>query len=151
MPDEEVFTAPATGKTVLLKDVADETFAQKLLGDGFAIDITDGTIKAPFSGTIAVAYPTGHAFGIQSPDGREVLIHIGIDTVALEGQGFEIHAHQGDNVKQGDILVKADIQKIRQLGKSTTTMIIFTDGTPIKEQELPKEMISGVTSLQVVC
>lgn len=151
VPDEEVFTAPATGKTVLLKDVADETFAQKLLGDGFAIDITDGTIKAPFSGTIAVAYPTGHAFGIQSPDGREVLIHIGIDTVALEGQGFEIHAHQGDNVKQGDILVKADIQKIRQLGKSTTTMIIFTDGTPIKEQELPKEMISGVTSLQVAC
>lgn len=149
--DAEVFTAPATGKTVLLKDVADETFAQKLLGDGFAIDITDGTIKAPFSGTIAVAYPTGHAFGIQSPDGREVLIHIGIDTVALEGQGFEIHAHQGDNVKQGDILVKADIQKIRQLGKSTTTMIIFTDGTPIKEQELPKEMISGVTSLQVAC
>lgn len=146
--DAEVFTAPATGKTVLLKDVADETFAQKLLGDGFAIDITDGTIKAPFSGTIAVAYPTGHAFGIQSPDGREVLIHIGIDTVALEGQGFEIHAHQGDNVKQGDILVKADIQKIRQLGKSTTTMIIFTDGTPIKEQELPKEMISGVTSLK---
>lgn len=151
VPDEEVFTAPATGKTVLLKDVADETFAQKLLGDGFAIDITDGTIKAPFSGTIAVAYPTGHAFGIQSPDGREVLIHIGIDTVALEGQGFEIRAHQGDNVKQGDILVKADIQKIRQFGKSTTTMIIFTDGTPIKEQELPKEMISGVTSLQVAC
>lgn len=151
VPDEEVFTAPATGKTVFLKDVADETFAQKLLGDGFAIDITDGTIKAPFSGTIAVAYPTGHAFGIQSPDGREVLIHIGIDTVALEGQGFEIHAHQGDNVKQGDILVKADIQKIRQLGKPTTTMIIFTDGTPIKEQELPKEMISGVTSLQVAC
>lgn len=148
VPDEEVFTAPATGKTVLLKDVADETFAQKLLGDGFAIDITDGTIKAPFSGTIAVAYPTGHAFGIQSPDGREVLIHIGIDTVALEGQGFEIHAHQGDNVKQGDILVKADIQKIRQLGKSTTTMIIFTDGTNIKESKLPQEMISGVTNLK---
>ena len=148
VPDEEVFTAPATGKTVLLKDVADETFAQKLLGDGFAIDITDGTIKAPFSGTIAVAYPTGHAFGIQSPDGREFLIHIGIDTVALEGQGFEIHAHQGDNVKQGDILVKADIQKIRQLGKSTTTMIIFTDGTNIKESKLPQEMISGVTNLK---
>lgn len=145
--DETAFTAPATGKTILLKDVADETFAQKLLGDGFAIEITDGIIKSPISGKIAAAYPTGHAFGIESKEGREVLIHIGIDTVALEGQGFEILAKEGDEVKQGAPLVKADLEKIHRLGKSTTTMIIFTDGTKIKESELPKETKAGETRL----
>lgn len=145
--DTAGMVSPATGKCIVLGEVEDATFAQKLLGDGFAVDITDGTIVAPFSGKVAVAYPTGHAFGIQGKDGREVLIHIGIDTVALEGQGFTVFAKENDEVRQGDVLVKVDMDKIHELGKSTVTMVIYTDGRAVDEAALPREVAAGVTEM----
>lgn len=124
---DESFISPAKGTIIALEDVPDETFSKKLLGDGFAIEISDGTIVAPISGTLETVFPGGHAYGIQGVNG-EVLIHIGIDTVALNGEGFHVLVKQGDIVKQGDVLVKVDIEKIKQLGKATTTMVLFTDG-----------------------
>lgn len=142
------FIAPATGTLVPLEEVADETFASKLLGDGFAIDIQDGMIIAPFSGEVVTAFPSGHAFGIRDANGREVLLHIGIDTVSLQGKGFDVYVKQGQQVQQGDPLVKVDIDKIHSLGKSTMTMVIFTDHHTSKLSSYG-EPVSYGTALQV--
>lgn len=122
------FIAPVQGTIMNLADVADETFASKMLGDGFAIEPTDGTIIAPITGTIVTAFPTGHAFGIKGNDGKEVLLHIGIDTVNLQGVGFQSFVKQDDEVQQGDILAKVDLEVLKKAGMKATTMIIFTNG-----------------------
>lgn len=131
--------APATGKLVALEDVKDELFSNKTLGDGFAIDITDGQIVAPISGILESVFPSGHAFGIRGEEGT-ILLHIGIDTVELNGEGFKVLVKQGEKVKQGDVLVNVDIDKIHKLGKSTMTMIIFTDGKKLKLSKVKKKI-----------
>lgn len=127
IPMDEGFVSPATGTIMALEDVPDEIFSKKMLGDGFAIDIQDGTIVSPISGKLETVFPGGHAYGIQSAAG-EVLLHIGIDTVELQGEGFDVQVKQGDMVKQGDVLVHVDIKKIKEAGKSAITMVLFTDG-----------------------
>ena len=117
-------------------EVADQVFSSKAMGDGIAIDPTEGKIYAPFSGEITVAFPTGHAYGIKAANGKEVLIHIGMDTVELEGKGFKPCVKQGDIVKQGDLLTEVDLDYIRSQGKPVVTPVIFTDGTAV---ELVKE------------
>lgn len=136
---DEDFVSPAKGKIIALEDVPDETFSRKLLGDGFAIDITDGKIVAPISGRLETVFPSGHAFGILGSKG-EVLIHVGIDTVALNGEGFDVVVKQGDMVKQGDVLVNVDLKKVHELGKSTLTMVLFTDRKEVKIPDLNKEV-----------
>lgn len=136
---DEYFVPPAKGKIIALEEVPDKTFSQKLLGDGFAIDITDGKIIAPISGKLETVFPSGHAFGIKGANG-EVLLHIGIDTVSLNGEGFDVKVKQGDFVKQGDVLVNVDLDKIHQLGKSTLTMVLFTEGNKVKNNNLNKEV-----------
>lgn len=137
-PDQECsqresleIVSPATGTLLSLEEVRDEVFASKVLGDGFAVDITEGVILAPAEGTIAAAFDTGHAVGICTDEGREILIHIGINTVELGGQGFDLCVQQGQRVKQGDLLVKVDTDFVRSLGKDLTTMVIFTSGEKI--------------------
>ena len=136
---DEYFVSPAKGKIIALEEVPDKTFSQKLLGDGFAIDITDRKIIAPISGKLETVFPSGHAFGIKGANG-EVLLHIGIDTVSLNGEGFDVKVKQGDFVKQGDVLVNVDLDKIHQLGKSTLTMVLFTEGNKVKNNNLNKEV-----------
>lgn len=136
---DEYFVSPAKGKIIALEEIPDKTFSQKLLGDGFAIDITDGKIIAPISGKLETVFPSGHAFGIKGANG-EVLLHIGIDTVSLNGEGFDVKVKQGDFVKQGDVLVNVDLDKIHQLGKSTLTMVLFTEGNKVKNNNLNKEV-----------
>lgn len=136
---DEYFVSPAKGKIIALEEVPDKTFSQKLLGDGFAIDITDGKIIAPISGKLETVFPSGHAFGIKGANG-EVLLHIGIGTVSLNGEGFDVKVKQGDFVKQGDVLVNVDLDKIHQLGKSTLTMVLFTEGNKVKNNNLNKEV-----------
>ena len=136
------FISPANGKIIALENVPDETFSKKMLGDGFAIDIVDGKIIAPISGRLETVFPSGHAFGIQGANG-EVLIHIGIDTVALNGEGFDVAVKQGDIVKQGDVLVNVNLQKVHELGKSTLTMILFTDNEEINVSDINREVKIG--------
>lgn len=140
---EADFVSPATGVCVKLEDVEDETFAKKMLGDGFAIDIEDGRIVAPISGEIVTAFPSGHAYGIKGTDGREVLIHIGIDTVELNGKGFEVFVKQGDQIHQGETLVQVDIDKVRAAGKSTMTMVVFTDQSSVSLNSYGNALIAG--------
>lgn len=139
---DENFISPAKGKIISLEDVEDETFSKKMLGDGFAIDIVDGNIVAPISGTLETVFPSGHAFGIKGID-CEILIHVGINTVSLAGEGFNVLVKEGDKVKQGDILVNVDLEKVHSLGKSTITMVLFTDGKKINISEINKNVNKG--------
>ncbi|WP_461213888.1 N-acetylglucosamine-specific PTS transporter subunit IIBC [Lacticaseibacillus sp. GG6-2] len=123
----ETLYSPADGELIELGSVADDTFAQKMLGDGFAVEPQDGNIYAPASGTISAVFPTKHAVGITTPAGLELLIHIGIDTVALKGAPFTTHVAVGDTVTHGTLLVTADLDAIKQAGKATTTMVIVTN------------------------
>lgn len=127
--------SPAGGRILPLDQVQDEMFAKKVLGDGFAVDITEGTIVAPMDGTVAAAFETGHAVGIRTESGQEILIHIGIDTVALEGEGFHLCVQQGQKVTKGQLLVEVDIAKIHAMGKDSTTMVIFTSGEKVTLKE----------------
>ncbi|WP_407892304.1 N-acetylglucosamine-specific PTS transporter subunit IIBC [Lacticaseibacillus sp. N501-2] len=119
--------SPATGELVDLSKVADSTFAQKMLGDGFAVEPRDGQIVAPVTGDVTAVFPTKHAVGITTAAGLEVLIHIGIDTVTLDGKPFTAHVAAGDHVAHGQLLVSADLDAIKAAGKPATTMVIFTN------------------------
>ncbi|HBF7701131.1 glucose PTS transporter subunit IIA [Clostridioides difficile] len=140
--NNENFVSPAKGKIVALENVPDETFSKKMLGDGFAIDIIDGKIVSPISGKLETVFSSGHAFGIKGTNG-EVLIHVGIDTVTLNGDGFDIAVKQGDMVKQGDVLVNVDLKRIHELGKSTLTMVLFPDGKKVNILDINKDVKIG--------
>ena len=128
----ESFAAPVTGTVIPVTEVEDQVFASKAMGDGIAFQPTEGKIYAPFSGEITVAFPTGHAYGLKAANGKEVLIHIGMDTVELEGKGFKPAVKQGDIVKQGDLLTEVDLDYLKEHGKSSVTPVIFTDGTAVE-------------------
>ncbi|HEK4787001.1 TPA: PTS glucose transporter subunit IIA [Clostridioides difficile] len=140
--NNENFVSPAKGKIVALENVPDETFSKKMLGDGFAIDIIDGKIVSPISGKLETVFSSGHAFGIKGTNG-EVLIHVGIDTVALNGDGFDVAVKQGDMVKQGDVLVNVDLKRIHELGKSTLTMVLFPDSKKVNILDINKDVKIG--------
>ena len=140
-------SSPVNGKVIPLEEVKDPTFSQKILGDGFAVEPADGTVKAPVDGTVSVAFETGHAVGITAENGTEILIHIGIDTVDMNGTGFRMMVRDGQKVKKGDILVEADLEEIRKAGKDTAVMVIFTSG---EKAEKIRRGESGVC-LETVC
>ena len=131
-PADEVFIAPMSGRLFAIEDIDDQGFASKSMGDGIAIELQDGVVVAPFSGTIEVAFPTGHAYGIACDNGRELLIHIGMDTVELQGQGFTARVKQGDRVRQGDVLAEVDVAYVKRQGKPLVSPVIFTDGEDIR-------------------
>jgi glucose PTS system EIICBA or EIICB component len=107
--------------------VPDQVFSQKMMGDGFAIMPTDGTVVSPVDGKIINVFPTKHAIGIESAAGHEILIHVGIDTVKLNGQGFEALVKQGDEVKKGQPILQVDLEYVKNNAPSIVTPIIFTN------------------------
>lgn len=124
---EEEISSPVAGAVVETSEVADPTFASEMLGTTVAIEPENGTFVAPCDGEIVTMFPTGHAVAIQSPAGAEILIHIGIDTVKMEGAGFTKKVDQGAKVKKGDVLIEADLAEIKKAGYPTTTMMILTN------------------------
>lgn len=128
----ENFQVPITGITKKLSDIEDKGFASGAMGEGFAIEMQDGKVVAPFSGEVMVCFPTGHAYGLKSNDGKEILIHIGMDTVELDGKGFDVKVQAGQKIKQGDVLVNVDIDYVKSQGKSLVTPIVFTDGRKVE-------------------
>lgn len=142
------FISPMTGKVVSMENVPDPAFAQKMMGEGCGIDLTDGTVIAPFDAEITAAYPTGHAFGLKSKeDGTEILIHVGIDTVDLEGEGFDTNIKKGDSVKQGDVLVVVDLDMVRQAGKSLVSPIAFTGNEKVEVYKIGQNITAGEKGL----
>lgn len=144
MTDGNKIVAPVSGKVIPLEEVADPTFAGKVLGDVFAIVPEDSMIKSPVNGTVELMYETGHAVGLSTDDGKEILIHIGIDTVAMNGEGFHIIAKTGQNVKCGDPLVEVDFEKIRKVGKSDSVIVIVTSGEKVETRNV-ENVKSGIS------
>ena len=134
---EEVYSV-ADGQVVALEQVKDPVFAQKMMGDGFAVEPANGNIVSPVSGTVSSIFPTKHALGIVTEAGLEVLVHIGLDTVSLEGKPFTVHVAEGQKVAAGDLLVTADLDAIRAAGRETSTVVVFTNGDVIKSVKLEK-------------
>ncbi|HHO6237874.1 TPA: glucose-specific PTS transporter subunit IIBC [Staphylococcus aureus] len=120
--------APLTGEVTPLSEVPDQVFSEKMMGDGIAIKASQGEVRAPFNGKIQMIFPTKHAIGLVSDSGLELLIHIGLDTVKLNGEGFTLHVEEGQEVKQGDLLINFDLDYIRNHAKSDITPIIVTQG-----------------------
>ncbi|MDB0074692.1 MULTISPECIES: PTS transporter subunit IIBC [Streptococcus mitis group] len=134
---EEVYSV-ADGQVVALEQVKDPVFAQKMMGDGFAVEPANGNIVSPVSGTVSSIFPTKHALGLVTEAGLEVLVHIGLDTVSLEGKPFTVHVAEGQKVVAGDLLVTADLDAIRVAGRETSTVVVFTNGDVIKSVKLEK-------------
>ena len=126
------FKSPVSGITKNLNEIEDKAFASGAMGKGFAVELTDGKVVAPFDGEVMVCFPTGHAYGLKSTDGTEILIHIGMDTVQLDGKGFDVKVEAGQKIKQGDVLVQVDLDYVKSQGKPLTTPIVFTDGSHIE-------------------
>lgn len=125
---EEKIVAPLSGKVVSLEEVPDPVFSQKMMGDGIAIDPSEGKVVSPVAGEIVQLFPTKHAVGLKTDSGLEVLVHIGLETVGMEGEGFESHVSAGDKVNVGDELITFDMDLVREKAKSTITPIILTNG-----------------------
>ena len=134
---EEVYSV-ADGQVVALEQVKDPVFAQKMMGDGFAVEPANGNIVSPVSGTVSSIFPTKHALGLVTEAGLEVLVHIGLDTVSLEGKPFTVHVAEGQKVAAGDLLVTADLDAIRAAGRETSTVVVFTNAEAIKSVKLEK-------------
>jgi len=125
--------APVDGNVVTLESVDDEVFSQKMVGDGVAIMPIGGDFTAPIDGVVSKIFSTNHAYSIKSDKDLEVMVHIGLETVALDGKGFTRVASEGDSVKVGDVIIKADLAYIREHAKDIITPIIIADESDVKE------------------
>ncbi|VTS17298.1 PTS system, glucose-specific II ABC component [Streptococcus porcinus] len=134
----EAIYSVAQGTVLPITEVKDQVFASKMMGDGFALEPTSGEIYAPVSGTITSVFPSKHALGLITDSGLEVLIHVGLDTVDLNGEPFDIQVSQGQKVKAGDLLIKADLEVIVAAGKEKTIVLVFTNQTEVIEVSLLK-------------
>ncbi|MBR1580597.1 MAG: PTS glucose transporter subunit IIA [Selenomonadaceae bacterium] len=131
--EREILKSPLTGNLVALPDVPDEVFSSGLLGKGIAVEPTIGQVIAPADAEVTTLFPTGHAIGLLTDKGAEMLIHIGMDTVKMEGRGFKTHVAQGDRVKQGQLLIEFDIDMIKQAGYPVITPVLVTNHDKYKD------------------
>ena len=121
--------APVSGTAVPLDQVPDPVFSQKIMGDGVGIEPVEGYLYAPVDGKISVVFPTGHVIGIESEDGAGIIMHVGIDTVELKGNGFEVFVEQGRKVKAGELLMKFHLSLIREKYKATVMVVVENSDT----------------------
>ena len=140
----EILGSPLTGEVVALANVPDEVFSSGVLGKGAAVNPSVGKVIAPADAEITTVFPTGHAIGMKTSNGAELLIHIGMDTVKMNGDGFKTHVQQGDKVKKGQLLVEFDINKIKEAGYPVITPVVVTNFADYKDIIAPDEQkISG--------
>ena len=141
---DETIISPIVGQAVALENVNDPVFSSGAMGQGIAVKPSEGVVYAPADAEVTIAFATGHAFGLKTANGAEILIHVGIDTVSMNGDGFEQKVAQGDKVKAGDVLGTFDSAKIAAAGLDDTTMVIVTNTadyasvTPVATGEVAK-------------
>ena len=137
--------APVAGEVLSLSEVKDEAFSSGTLGKGIAVIPEEGKIYAPCDGVVTALYPTGHAIGITSVQGAEILIHIGMDTVTLNGECFHVHVKEGQEVKTGQLLIEADLDGIRSHGLEITTPVVVTNPDQFNDVKLAaaKQVTAG--------
>ncbi len=141
---KEVVSSPAKGKTEPLNQINDQAFASGALGKGMAIIPDEGVLRAPVSGTVSAVYPTGHAIGITSDGGAQLLMHIGIDTVKLNGKYFSTQVKQGQHVRQGQPLVTFDIDKIKQAGYDPAILVVVTNSSDYLDVIGTDQAVTGI-------
>jgi len=127
--------SPVEGETLPLEDVPDPVFSQKMIGDGIAFLPREGKVVAPADAIVTHIFTTKHAVALETAEGLELLIHIGLDTVNMQGEGFSIHVAEGSQVKQGDLLVTFDLKLIKKKATSSITLIIITSGEIVQQLE----------------
>jgi PTS system beta-glucosides-specific IIC component len=127
--EKEVISTPVAGQTLPLSEVKDEAFASGAMGKGIAIEPTEGKVVAPVNAEVSALFPTKHAIGLKTNEGVEILIHVGMDTVQLDGQGFEAKVKAGDKVEAGQVLIEFDMEVIKEAGYSTVTPVIVTNAS----------------------
>ncbi|MFS0750554.1 PTS glucose transporter subunit IIA [Oceanobacillus sp. 1P07AA] len=152
-PKKITIVAPITGEIIPLEDVPDPVFSQKMMGEGVAVMPSEGEVVSPVDGEIIQVFPTKHAIGILAENDAEILIHIGLDTVNLDGEGFTAHVKDGDKVKVGDKLMSFDIATIEEKAPSSITPIIISntdDVREVKSIEVTKVIAGENEILQVI-
>ncbi|GJM71900.1 hypothetical protein HMSSN036_41160 [Paenibacillus macerans] len=151
--EEEMIASPMTGRILPLSAVKDEAFSSEAMGKGAAIEPAEGKVYAPVGGTVTAAVRTGHALGILSDSGAELLIHIGMDTVKLKGQYFTKHVQEGDRIEQGQLLVEFDLEAVQAAGYAVTTPIVVTNTDRYKQLNVTDELqiIAGRKLFTTVC
>ena len=147
--EEKIIAAPVNGTAIPMSQVSDPTFSQEILGKGTAVIPSDGRVVAPADGLVTMVFDTKHAISMQTDNGAELIIHIGLDTVQLKGQYFDAHVAAGDKVKQGDLLLDFDIDKIKEAGYDVTTPVIICNTPQFPKMECVKgmEVKAGETAI----
>lgn len=130
--------APVSGKLVSIGEVNDPTFGDEILGKGVAVIPSDNRICSPADGTVTTVFPTGHAAAVTSDAGAEILIHVGLDTVKLNGKHFTIHASEGQKVRKGDLLLEADIEQIKAEGYDIITPVVICNTDEFSKFEMAR-------------
>lgn len=149
--EEKTVYSPVEGKIINLSEVPDEVFASKTLGDGIAVYPYSGKVYAPFNGKVSVLFSTKHAIGLISDNGIEILLHIGIDTVRMNGEGFRAYVENGAEIKAGQLLLDFDIAKIEKMGLNPVVMIVITNqnetGSLVFEQNNTVKCMQKIISI----
>lgn len=141
----DAFYAPMAGKAVAISEVPDPTFAEGMLGNGIAIEPADGKVFAPCDARVDMMFATGHAISLVAETGAELLIHVGLETVSLEGKPFTVHVKDGDQVKKGQLLFEADLDAIKAAGLPTITPMVIcnTDAYPTFKTQVGKDVTNA--------
>ncbi|QYF75198.1 PTS glucose transporter subunit IIA [Cryobacterium sp. PAMC25264] len=124
---ESVYS-PVAGRIVSLDEVPDPVFAQRSVGDGFAVEPSEGSFRSPVDGELVLVAKTLHAFAVRTPEGAEILVHVGIDTVTLKGEGFTGHRQAGETVARGDVIISCDLDTMRSKVPAMVTPVLLTNG-----------------------
>lgn len=135
--DAELYN-PVEGEVIPLEEVSDPVFSQKMMGDGFGVEPENGQVYSPIEGKVVSIFPTNHALGLELDNGIEVLVHIGVDTVELEGGPFEIHVSEGDKVSADTLLATVDLVALEEADKPDTIIVVFTNMDTVENYNLSK-------------
>ncbi|MEM1502558.1 PTS glucose transporter subunit IIA [Domibacillus sp. 8LH] len=149
---EIILVSPMSGDVISLEEVPDPVFSQKMMGDGIAVNPSEGKVVAPADAKVLNVFPTKHAIGLETAGGLELLIHVGLDTVNMKGEGFDVKVSEGDQVKKGDVLLTYSLELVREKAASTITPLIISNGDLVKQMAKHEHVkaVAGETPVMTI-